>query len=163
MKSHTTLALRVIPAVPVQFSLDVQGVLADLEHAFHGLCVAAAKQVLAAMMKADRRAGTHCEGTGAGGAAGIPPQDQAKEAAVADQCELETVRARPQRLSWARLLKRAFDMNTQHRPNCGAGELKIIAAILERAVLQRILTHLGLDPQPPPRGRVLQAGQDFTT
>jgi len=30
------------------------------------------------------------------------------------------------------------------------GELKIIAAILERPVIEKILTHLGLDPQPPP-------------
>ena len=34
----------------------------------------------------------------------------------------------------------------EHCPNCGAGELKIIAAILERPVIEKILTHLGLDP-----------------
>jgi len=39
----------------------------------------------------------------------------------------------------------------QHCPNCGGGELKIIAAILERSVIEKILSHLGLDPQPPPR------------
>ena len=33
----------------------------------------------------------------------------------------------------------------QHGPNCGGGELKIIAAILERPVIEKILTHLGLD------------------
>ena len=49
----------------------------------------------------------------------------------------------------------------QHCPNCGAGELKIIAAILERAVIQKILAHLGLDPQPPPKGRVREAGPHF--
>ena len=37
----------------------------------------------------------------------------------------------------------------QRCPNCGGGELKIIAAILERPVIERILSHLGLDPQPP--------------
>jgi hypothetical protein len=31
--------------------------------------------------------------------------------------------------------------------------LKIIAAILERPVIQKILAHLGPDPQPPPKGR----------
>jgi hypothetical protein len=51
----------------------------------------------------------------------------------------------------------------QHCPNCGAGELKIIAAILERPVIEKILSHLGLDPQPPPRGRAREAGQDFAT
>lgn len=37
---------------------------------------------------------------------------------------------------------------------------KIIAAILERPVIEKILTHLGLDPQPPPKGRAREAGQD---
>jgi hypothetical protein len=86
--------------------------------------------------------------------------EQANEAAVADQCEVEMVQARPHRISWARLLKRVFDIEMQHCPNCGAGELKIIAAILERPVIERILAHLGLDPQPPPRGRARDAGQD---
>jgi hypothetical protein len=86
-------------------------------------------------------------------------------------------------------LKLRFDIDMQHCPNCGAGELKIIAAILERPVIEKILTHLGLsadarpslrtdlrltkgpssararparlDPQPPPRGRACEAGQDF--
>ena len=39
-----------------------------------------------------------------------------------------------------------FDM--QHCPNCGAGELKIIAAILERPLIEKILTHLGSWPAP---------------
>jgi hypothetical protein len=29
---------------------------------------------------------------------------------------------RPGRISWARLLKRVFDIDMQHCPNCGAGE-----------------------------------------
>ncbi len=48
----------------------------------------------------------------------------------------------------------------QHCPNCGAGELKIIAAMLEGSVVEKILTHLGLVPQPPPRGRAREAGLD---
>jgi hypothetical protein len=67
---------------------------------------------------------------------------------------------RPHRIAWARLLKRVFDIDMQHCPNCRAGELKIIAAILERPVIEKILTHLGLDPQPPPRGRAREAWQD---
>ena len=63
--------------------------------------------------------------------------------------------------AYNRLLKRVFDIDLQHCPNCGAGELKIIAAIVERPVIEKILTHLGLDPQPPPRGRACEAGQDF--
>jgi hypothetical protein len=34
------------------------------------------------------------------------------------------------RLSWARLLKRVFDLDLEHCPNCG-GELQVIAATLE--------------------------------
>ena len=38
----------------------------------------------------------------------------------------------------------------EHCPNCG-GELKIIAAILEQPVIEKILTHLGLQARAPPR------------
>jgi hypothetical protein len=95
------------------------------------------------------------------------PQGPAKfeeaviEAAAAAQCEVEIAQARPQRISWARLLKRVFDIDMQHCPNCGAGELKILAAILERPVIQKILDHLGLDPQPPPKGRGREPGPHF--
>jgi hypothetical protein len=37
-------------------------------------------------------------------------------------------------MSWARLLKRVFELDLEHCPNCG-GELKIIAAIQERPVI----------------------------
>ena len=56
---------------------------------------------------------------------------------------------------------RAFDIDMQHCPNCGGSELKIIAAILERSVIEKILAHLGLAAQPPPKGSARQAGQDF--
>ena len=56
----------------------------------------------------------------------------------------------PARLSWARLLKRVFDIDIEHCPNCG-GRLKIIAAIEDPAVIVRILTHLGLPARAPPR------------
>jgi hypothetical protein len=90
-------------------------------------------------------------------------QERAAEVAVAGGCDVQTVQSRPHRVSWARLLKRVFDIDVERCPNCGAGELKIIAAILERPVIEKILSHLGLDPQPPPRGRVREAGQDFAT
>ena len=57
---------------------------------------------------------------------------------------------RPARISWARLLKRVFEIDLEHCPNCG-GQLRIIAAILESAVIERILTHLGLQARAPPR------------
>ena len=45
-------------------------------------------------------------------------------------------------MRWAQLLKRVFDLDIEHCPHCG-GQLKLIAAIEEPAVIQRILTHLG--------------------
>ncbi len=91
---------------------------------------------------------------------GLHVQEAASEAAVAAECEVESLQPRPNRISWARLLKGVFDIDMQHCPNCGAGELKIIAAILERPVIEKILTHLGLDPQPPPRGRARETAHD---
>ncbi len=49
----------------------------------------------------------------------------------------------------------------QHCPNCGAGELKIIAANLERPVIEKILAHQGLEPQPPLKGQAREPGPHF--
>ena len=57
---------------------------------------------------------------------------------------------RPARMSWARLLKRVFDLDIERCSNCG-GSLKIIAAIEEPPVIVRILAHLGLPTRAPPR------------
>ena len=82
-----------------------------------------------------------------------------ESAATTAECETAAAPVRPGRISWARLLKRVFDIDMQHCPNCGGGELEIIAAILERPVIEKILTHLGIDPQPPPRGGARGVGQ----
>ena len=55
-----------------------------------------------------------------------------------------------QLMRWARLLRRAFEIDREHRPK-GGGELKIIAAILERPVVEKIRTHLGIQARAPPR------------
>ena len=74
------------------------------------------------------------------------------------------------------MLKRVFTVDLEHCPNCG-GELKIMAAILEAPVIEKILMPLGLQtdcgrrsapardpahqarapPRSPARGQALQA------
>src|ERR1043166_5366216 len=66
----------------------------------------------------------------------VVPQGPARpsektEAAAATEHEADHVQGRPGRISWARLLKRVFDIDMQHCPHCGAGKLKIMVAILE--------------------------------
>ena len=72
------------------------------------------------------------------------------QAAPPAECQASCAHHRPVRLSWARLLKRVFALDLEHCPNCG-GELKIIAVILEQPVIEKILTHLGLQARAPPR------------
>ena len=82
------------------------------------------------------------------------PQDESAEKKPAPEdgeaANGRTSQGRPMRLGWAKLLKRVFNLDLEHCPNCG-GELKIIAAILERASVEKILNHLGLQARAPPR------------
>ena len=68
---------------------------------------------------------------------------------TAGEGDCEHAPGKPARLRWAQLLKRVFDIDIE-RCACG-GKLKRIAVIEEPAVIGKILTHIGLDPQPPPR------------
>ena len=74
------------------------------------------------------------------------PPEQATEPA----CDHAQAQGAPARMSWARLLKRVFDIDIEHCPNCGAS-LKIIAAIEDPPVIVKILAHLGLPTRAPPR------------
>ncbi|MEY3253167.1 MAG: hypothetical protein RL227_2140 [Pseudomonadota bacterium] len=82
---------------------------------------------------------------------GSAQPEEASEAVVATACEAEPIQFRSGRISWARLLKRVFDIDLHTCPSCGGGELKIIAAILERPVIEKILAHLGLQARAPHR------------
>jgi hypothetical protein len=85
----------------------------------------------------------------------VVPQAQDKAqtlsaAAAATECQEPPENGRPMRLGWAKLLKRVFNLDLTHCPHC-EGQLSIIAAILQRQAIEKILSHVGLEAQPPPR------------
>ena len=55
-----------------------------------------------------------------------------------------------QHISWARLLKREFNIDIQTCPHC-QGNLKILASIEDPPTIAKILKHLGLPTRAPPR------------
>jgi hypothetical protein len=59
--------------------------------------------------------------------------------------------------TWAQLLKRVFAIDMAHCPVCQHGTLRIIAAITEVRVIQKILRHLKLAADPPPIAPAQQA------
>jgi len=68
------------------------------------------------------------------------------------------------RISWARLLKRVFNIDVETCRLC-AGQMKIIAAIEDPQVIKKILEHLGLPTKPPmpwpARGPPARVESDF--
>jgi hypothetical protein len=69
-----------------------------------------------------------------------PPKTTAREG----ECQHD--HGKPLRMTWARLLKRAFDIDAEH---CAyGGKPKLIAIIGEPAVIDKMLLHIGLDPSP---------------
>jgi len=90
------------------------------------------------------------------------PPAQAAQAAPPAKCEATCAHQRPVRLSWAKLLKRVIKADLEHCPNCG-GQLEIISAIMEQPVIEKTLTHLGLQAdcgrrRAPARGPAPQEG-----
>ena len=78
---------------------------------------------------------------------------------TAGEGDCQHAHSKPLRMTWARLLKRVFDIDIEQCP-CG-GKLKLIAVIEEAAVIEKILKHLGLSPQPPPRAPARRRAELF--
>jgi len=64
--------------------------------------------------------------------------------------EVFTLPKPKQYISWARLLKRVFNIDIETCPHC-QGKMKIIAAIEDPPTIVKILKHLGLPARAPPR------------
>ena len=67
----------------------------------------------------------------------VAPEQAREQAHAEDVC----THSAPVRMSWARLLKRVFDIDMK-RCVCG-GKLKFVASIEQPDVIEKILTHLG--------------------
>ena len=70
----------------------------------------------------------------------VVPASAQTTTAGAGACKHAPAHSAPVSMSWARLLRRVYDIE---RCVC-SGKLKFIAVIEEPAVIERILTHLGL-------------------
>jgi len=64
------------------------------------------------------------------------------------------------RRQWADLMRRAFGYDLLRCPNCG-GTMRLLACILERTVIRKILTHLGLPSDPPALARARASPDDW--
>jgi hypothetical protein len=87
-----------------------------------------------------RRAGREREAAGAGGTAGVTRGRGRGKCCRGCRARGEIAQARPNRISWARLLKRAVDIDMQHCPNCGGGELKVIRNVGVRVATASVST-----------------------
>lgn len=75
----------------------------------------------------------------------VPKPAQSALATAAGEGDYKHAHSAPVRMTWACLLKRVFNIDIE-RCACG-GKLKLIAVIEEPAVIEKILTHLGLSSQ----------------
>jgi len=75
----------------------------------------------------------------------VPAAAPAKASAVADPPRASA----PERMRWAELMRRVFELDVLRCEHCG-GRRKLIALIQDPFVARRILEHLGLPSEPPP-------------
>jgi putative transposase len=135
MKSGTKRTPELVPATQGQLTLPIQSVLQDVQHAFYGLCINAGKQVLAAMMEADRVA--LC------GPKGVPDADRR---ALRGGSTRGSVVLGGQRISVRRPRARALDAGELELPSftwaAGADPLNAatMAAIAAGASIRRYAT-----------------------
>ena len=90
------------------------------------------------------------EQTAQGGAANADPAaEKGRRRALEGAAEESRAEQRPRYIGWAELLRRTFAIDVLACPGCG-GRLRLLATIEQGAVVEKILTHLGLATGPPP-------------
>ena len=129
----------VVRAAQGQLTLPIQGVQQDVKHAFYGLCINAGKQVLAAMMEADRVA--------LSGRKGVADVDRR---AVRGGSTRSSVVLGGQRISVRRPRARALDAGELELPSfawaAGADPLEAATIAAGASIGRYAIT---LDPLPP--------------
>ena len=85
---------------------------------------------------------------------GVIPGKTRAELKEREEEQEESDKEKKSNSKWSKLLARVFQIDVSKCPKC-KGEMKIIASIMNREVVEKILTCLGLSPQPPPIARAL--------
>jgi hypothetical protein len=76
---------------------------------------------------------------------GLPPNSKLREYVVPQRSgDEENPKPKTYSMTWAKRLKRVFDIDIENCEKCG-GTVRIIASIEDPDVIQKILKHLGLD------------------
>ncbi len=52
--------------------------------------------------------------------------------------------------SWVQLMRRSFGIDMNICPSCGSKNFKVVAVIEDPEVVEKILTHVGLEARAPP-------------
>ncbi|HEY5789748.1 MAG TPA: transposase [Gammaproteobacteria bacterium] len=82
---------------------------------------------------------------------GLRAAQAAASPGSADSEAVDEELSRAARSSWARLLRKVYEVEALTCPHCG-GEMRVIAVIEEAPVIERILRHVGVwEPTPPLR------------
>jgi hypothetical protein len=72
-----------------------------------------------------------------------------QEAKASDAKADEEKAPSAQSKSWARLLRKVFNIDVESCHACGARNMKIVAAIMQKTVIAKILAHIGVPPDIP--------------
>ena len=78
----------------------------------------------------------------------VKGQTKKKACSVTEDSDPETKEKSESRISWAKLLNRVFKIDVTQCQFCRS-EVKVLAAVLERKSISKILNHLGLPADPP--------------
>jgi hypothetical protein len=83
---------------------------------------------------------------------------------LGDEPSDDDAKAKPKRLDWASMIMRSFGVDPMCCPKC-AGAMRVLALIMERRVIEAILTAYGLPTEAParapPRSVSVQQSWDF--